>query len=869
MWRVSSCTRVLLLAGFLFTFQAVYAGGIPAADPPTPIVERPYPNLPGAFIELQVEPPRPGLWTRMEWRDAAGSWREVDGWQGSFDEGSRVLWYAGRELLGAGPFRWLILATPQGALLAVSEPFNLPARGGEILRLTVPLVEPPPLRPRAAARIPTLAAAEPPPEMVLRVNYGHDWVESFYEPGHRLILTVTAADGVTVKATAELVTEPKDFWDGATGFTTTTEDWSPAPPDIQPGDWVMADVDNGARPRVQIGDIQAALDLEGDRLKGTVAAPWLGGPVDVFCEPWGSPEPLESQGQAITPDGQGLFACFWEGIWDIQPGQDVVVAYIDGAGHWVAVVLNLPALGLRVNLRDNWVEGFYEAGRQVTIQVTQPNGRTVKAEAHLITEVKDFFGGGSGFQTSAADWEPAPPDIEPGDWVSAVIDNGVNARTQIGEIDGAIDLEADRVDGTVRAPWFVDPVDIECHPWGSPVPVDVVLAAAAPDGSAPYACSWAGAWDIQAGQDVTVAYTGADGHWISDTFTVFHFRLRVNYDADWVESFYEAGHEVSLTVADRDGRVKAATERFTEPQEIWGGQPGFQTWAGDWFPGPPDIEPYDRVMAVLDGAETVEVIVGDIRGTVDLAADRIDGTVTAPWAAGEVSVECIPWGATGPVEPLVDVVRPDGLDAFSCSWAGAWDIQPRQAVGIGYVDPDGHWVATAFSADSARIIASIDGDWFRMEGFRPGVLRLWIYDTAAGGVPRLREGASRTDENGTATVGYHDIRLDLKPGHLLVVFDGESEKRLLLEPFTLSVFDPDSDLMAGTAPAGRSFRVYAGEESFQTPLEVRADGRGLWTADFKTIGFDLTEEMRAWSYAQLVDEDGDINEVSPPRRLRP
>jgi hypothetical protein len=86
---------------------------------------------------------------------------------------------------------------------------------------------------------------EAPPKMDLRVNYGHDWVESFYEAGHAVTVTLTGSDGVTVKATAELVTEPKDYWGGEPGFQTMDTMWFDAegnplgnPPDIQPYDWV-------------------------------------------------------------------------------------------------------------------------------------------------------------------------------------------------------------------------------------------------------------------------------------------------------------------------------------------------------------------------------------------------------------------------------------------------------------------------------------------------------------------------------------------------------------------------------------------------------------------------------------------------------
>ena len=124
----------------------------------------------------------------------------------------------------------------------------------------------------------------------LRINYGHDWVESFYEGGHTAWITVTESDGVTVKATAELVTEPKDYWNGETGFQSLDSVWSDAdgnpmenPPDIQPYDWVFGWVDNGASAQVQIGDISGMIDLANDSIEGTIMASWFTVPVQVDC----------------------------------------------------------------------------------------------------------------------------------------------------------------------------------------------------------------------------------------------------------------------------------------------------------------------------------------------------------------------------------------------------------------------------------------------------------------------------------------------------------------------------------------------------------------------------------------------------------
>ena len=140
------------------------APALPEAPPENPVntqmtVQLLYPRLTGAFIELQAEPLRPGLWTRMQWQDAEGGWHNIEGWQGSFNEEQRVSWWVGEEHLGEGPFRWLVYESQAGDLLAVSQPFSLPSRGGEVLHVEVSLAAPAPEAPAAAANGSSLAEA--------------------------------------------------------------------------------------------------------------------------------------------------------------------------------------------------------------------------------------------------------------------------------------------------------------------------------------------------------------------------------------------------------------------------------------------------------------------------------------------------------------------------------------------------------------------------------------------------------------------------------------------------------------------------------------------------------------------------------------
>ena len=139
-----SSIQAIYDAGSLGQCTVTTAAAVPPPAPtPSPATaELLYPKLTGAFIELQAEPLRPGLWTRIQWQDAASDWHDIEGWQGLFNPDQKVLWYVGEEHLGTGPFRWLVYESQGGALLASSAPFDLPARGGEVLHVKVSLPAP-------------------------------------------------------------------------------------------------------------------------------------------------------------------------------------------------------------------------------------------------------------------------------------------------------------------------------------------------------------------------------------------------------------------------------------------------------------------------------------------------------------------------------------------------------------------------------------------------------------------------------------------------------------------------------------------------------------------------------------------------------
>jgi regulation of enolase protein 1 (concanavalin A-like superfamily) len=189
--------------------------------------------------------------------------------------------------------------------------------------------------------------------------------------------------------------------------------------------------------------------------------------------------------------------------------------------------------------------------------------------------------------------------------------------------------------------------------------------------------------------------------------------LRVNYGHDWVESFYEAGHVVRITVTDADGNPKATAQMYTQPRPDWGGEPGFHTEPDTWAePGQPDIQPDDWVIGeVLDNGQVARVHIGDIHGAVDFGTDSITGTIDAEWIEGRVPVECLAWGS-GADLPNKDggAILTNGSDGYACAWnpENEWDVQAWQDIGVGYSTPEGHWVANAFHAEQWVMAFSAD-----------------------------------------------------------------------------------------------------------------------------------------------------------------
>lgn len=258
-------------------------------------------------------------------------------------------------------------------------------------------------------------------ELMLNVNYAHDWIEGHYEPDHTVWLTVTDSAGV-VKARAELTTGEVPGWDGDSGFSTSWgEPWQPRPPDIEPYDWVYGLVGNGYTATVRVGQISADLDVDQDLVSGTIQGPWLNLPVNGSCSVW------DDNGVDVpfTTTVDGSFVCdLGEMGWDLLPGQQVWVEYQDPGGGVVINVFEEPAPKLHI---EKSTQGEPGEGGNFVFEIRFRNEGSAPAEDVVITDTMEGFAyldDTSGFPvvtdvmpdgTTFAVWELGT--VAPGDWV--------------------------------------------------------------------------------------------------------------------------------------------------------------------------------------------------------------------------------------------------------------------------------------------------------------------------------------------------------------------------------------------------------------------------------------------------------------------
>ncbi|MBN1248224.1 MAG: DUF11 domain-containing protein, partial [Anaerolineae bacterium] len=254
-------------------------------------------------------------------------------------------------------------------------------------------------------------------DLLVRVDYSEDGVDGNYEPGHTGWITVTDSIG-SIKATVEITTETWPWWGGSSGFSTHHHEWYPEQPDVVPGDWVYATLDNNDSTNVQVGTIDATLDVAYDLITGTLDVSWYSEDLFVRCEIHENNAPGIDVGY-IAPVGEE-FVCDFRGRWDITPGQQVVVVYVEPDGDQVQYRPANPAPYLRV---QKGLDGNRVAeGGNAVFSVQYRNEGDAPAPDVVITETlqgmtyltdtSGFAHTGSGNQVV---WDLGT--VDPGDWI--------------------------------------------------------------------------------------------------------------------------------------------------------------------------------------------------------------------------------------------------------------------------------------------------------------------------------------------------------------------------------------------------------------------------------------------------------------------
>lgn len=578
------------------------------------------------------------------------------------------------------------------------------------------------------------------PDLMLDIFPDYDFIEGQYEPGYEITIEVWDNSG-TLESTATMTTWEVE-WSNRTGFATQADDtfWDNGRPDIQPGYRIHAEVDYSGtiyEADAKVGAITGAVDVDNDSISGEIDAAWLltdpPEEIGVECYGWGAPEGAPDRFDWIIPNGSDTYTCSWDPDteWDVDYNQDIAVVYREPEGHRVFGVYNEPSydLYLNVNYDHDWVEGNYPAGYDVTLIVTESDGLTEKARTTITTSEIPWWGDGqTGFSTNmdGVAWDPEHPDIQPGDWVfgEVTVDTTYTAQVQLGTITGTLDEVSDSFTGKVNATWLPQDqeVQVQCHPWGAPEGTSHRETTVLPDGVDEFTCDWAGEWDVQPGQEIAALYQAPGGHWVYSVHRAYtdELILSVHYDHDWIESYYEAGHEIYLQVLDGTLTEKAHITLLTDYWPELGNSSGIHTntEGANWIPSHPDIQPGDTIHGEVDGALefTADVKIGTITGDLDIDTEDISGTVDADWLpqTEEIRVICSIWENDNPGD-IEDSVLPNGSDPYSCSWSGEYDVMPDTDLMVSYFESVGHQVIGDFSYPAPRLRIE---KW--LEGGEPG-----------------------------------------------------------------------------------------------------------------------------------------------------
>jgi hypothetical protein len=358
-------------------------------------------------------------------------------------------------------------------------------------------------------------------------------------------------------------------------------------------------------------------------------------------------------------------------------------------------VLQRGETGVIIDVRYDYdqVRALTLGDTPITITVSDAGG--VKATISGVTDSGGWYRSWEHWE----DWVPEQPDIVPGDTVSATANGFSTIVETVGEIEAQAWADTDLVEGTIHAPWFApDSLSVACEVYTDPSQVYLDRDVPADGGS--FECDFSGLADITGCQEGFVGYLEPDGDMVSVSFRK-PVCLSVNYTQPWVWGYTMPFATVAITVADSGGGIKATSS---------GQANGYgEFWSPDWVWDPPSfsIVPGDAVTAMAEGQMATVNPVGEIEAEANACTDVVVGAIHAPWFAPQtLNMDCFVW-LHWPA-PMVDVtgVAADG-GTYVCDFAGVWDIQLGDQLGVTYIEPDGDSVQIFLWASPCRIYVPV------------------------------------------------------------------------------------------------------------------------------------------------------------------
>ncbi len=421
-----------------------------------------------------------------------------------------------------------------------------------------------------------------------------------------------------------------------------------------PGQRLSVTIGQSAPILLELPDVTATADPDGDRVAGT-ALPNAQVLVTVSAAGGGTPTTV-----ATTADSSGRYSASFAGRADIQPGSTGTVRVALAGGH--AVVLSWAVPQLALTLGSATVTGIGPAGRAVTLSLRR-GGAIVGTGSGVV---------GSGF-ASATGWTVAlaapgapgsPAPIEAGDTLEARIADW-SGSLLVPNVTVDVDTEADLVSGEAPAR---HPVRVTAARGNANASLTVEA-----DATGHYEVSFRGRWDLATGDTVSSVVTLEGGH----TLTAEGGALELAVD---LRTGVVSGRAARNVTVRATLRSSAGSQRATGQAQT-GSNGRFEVQLVDTA-GQPVAPNEGDILRLEYGTSSVEMTIPRLTVEYDAGQDTVRGEATP---GGRVLVRAV--GALGGAMSFDAPVTADGR--YSLSLAGRFDIRAGTLLQVSYITAEG------------------------------------------------------------------------------------------------------------------------------------------------------------------------------------